>query len=697
MMNGEHKITDSHRARKAIVYLRQSSEGQVKHNKESQELQYGMVSHAHELGFHNVEIMDNDLGSSAAPGARKREDFELLLVAVALGTVGLILSLETSRLSRTDKDWCQLMELCQFFDTLIGDAENIYDISRLDDQLVLGFKATMSVIELNTIKKRMLSGQENKAKKGELYRLLPPGYVFDASRRPVKDPNARVQEAITSIFTKFQEICSIRQTFKWFRDHKIELPVNKSRAGYVQVVFQPPSHSFVKDVLQNAFYAGAYVYGRRTQAVVWKNGVLIKRQGRVLAPEEARVFLRDHHEGYIDWETYQENQRTIRQNNMHGESDSSVGLVRCGQGLLVGLLRCGRCGRKIYVRYWGKSGTSVRYLCSGNFNAGGSYCIGFGGRPVDKRFGEEIVSVISPLGIQASLEAIKRVGTEEDTQRKALQRQLEQLEYEAALAFDQYNEVDPRNRLVAAELERRWNEKLQEVEYVRSNLGDRSSNQITYTDGECQKLIAFGERFTNVWYSESCPIEMKKKIVRLIIKEIIVDEKPPGTLSFIIHWIGGVHTTLEIPKPSPLSGGGETAMEDLEIIQKMAVKYGDDMIARVLNRLGRCTGKGNIWNQHRVYSVRKKHGIKGQRRTNNDPKILSLQGAARYLGVSNTTVTRLVESGILPMKQVVPWAPWEILILDLDSERVQNIVDNLKKTGKLVIEGDTLKTQGTLF
>jgi len=696
-MKGNQKLTGEHLARKAIVYLRQSSPGQVKNNVESQELQYAMARQAKRLGFRDVEIVDVDLGSSAAVAAKRRKGFEGLLGSIALGEVGLVLSREVSRLLRTDKDYCQLVEVCQFFDTLIADADTIYDVTTMDDQLILGIKGTLSVVELKVLKMRLQEGKENKAKRGELYPLLPIGYVRDATDKVRKDPNKRIQEVVQLVFAKFRETWSIRQTFKWFRDNEVKLPVNKSRQGKMTVVFQIPRHSFVSYMLHNPFYAGAYAWGRSETEVFWRDGALKKRQSRPVLPEEARVFIRDHHEGYIDWATFEENQRMIGRNKIKGESDESVGAVRAGKGLLTGLLRCKRCGRKIYVRYWGKAGTSPRYLCSGSFNSdGGKYCIGFGGTKVDKRFGEEIARVLSPLGIRASLEATDRFGLEQDARCQATRRRVEQLSYETARAFEQYDEVDPRNRLVASELELRWNEKLEELEHGRKTLTELEQSRQQPTTEERDRLMKLGQNFGDVWNDPACPAELKKKIVRSLIEEVLVDEDPPGKLAFIIHWKGGSHTSFEMAKPYAY-GDRKTAMEDLDIIRKMGTRYGDNVIAAVLNKLGRRTGAGKPWSQHRVKTARRTYEIEGHRRTVDDPEILTLQGAVRYTETSDTTIMKLVNAGILPMNQVAPFAPWEIKRSDLDSAPISNILQQLKKTGKLVIEGDSSEFQVELF
>lgn len=695
MQGQNHKITLQHLSRKAVVYLRQSSLKQVKENQESQRLQYALAERARDLGWKDVLTLDGDLGSSASIGAKRRVDFDRLISLAAFGEVGIILSREVSRLSRTDKDWCQLLEVCQIFDTLIGDEEQIYDLSLVDDQLVLGIKGTMSVVELKVMKMRMLQGQEEKARRGELVKRLPVGYVCDGTGRIVKDPDERVREAIELVFRKFRELWTIRQTFKWFLDNEIELPVNKSIGGQMQVAWQLPTQSFISNVLHNPYYAGAYTYGRRVSETVFSDGQLVKRQGRIRHPEECRVFIRDHHEGYLDWETYEENQRMIEGNNTKRGSDESVSAVRSGQGLMTGLIRCGRCGRKLHVRYRSRSGTAARYFCAGEYLVGGNYCLSFGGGLVDRRFSEEMLGVISPLGIRASLDAIKELSQTDDERRAALKRQLEQLEYEAQRAFEQYDEVDPRNRLVATELESRWNAKLDEVEKVKKALSELDKERRRLSSEEEEEILLLGERFSEVWESEECPMELKKKIVRTIVEEVIVNQEDESqTLRFIIHWKGGAHTEFEMRRPAMVQ---KTPPEALDVIRRMSVRYGDDQIAGVLNRLGHRTGKGKRWSQARVADVRRKRSIGGQRRATPDPELVNLNEAARYCRVSDHTILRLVSSGVLKGEQVVPFGPWEIQRSDLDSEQVLSIIARLHQTGKLVLDGGATVNQKTLF
>jgi DNA invertase Pin-like site-specific DNA recombinase len=689
------KITPEHLARKAIVYLRQSSERQVRQNIESQRLQYEMAERIRGLGWQEIEIVNSDLGCSAAMASASREGFERVLSSVALGEVGIVASREVSRLSRTDKDWCRLVEVCQIFGTLIGDEQQVYDLNYLDDQLVLGIKGTLSVVELKVLRQRLQAGQESKARRGELFKRLPVGYVRDGIGKVVLHSDGRVSEAIRLVFTKFREVWSVRQTFQWFRDHDVELPANPIRG--TRLVWKIPSQSLVADILRNPFYAGAYVWGRRPMETLLIEGRLKKRQAANRRPEECRVFIADHHEGYIDWATYQENQRMTRGNAVTWETDESMTAIRAGQGLLVGLLRCSHCGRKLHVRYWGGKGTNARYLCKGDYDDGGQYCIGFGGAMVDRRLSEELLKVISPLGVEASLKAIEELTSGESAQRAALSSKLEQLEYEAKRAFEQYDVVDARNRLAAAELERRWNEKLEEIDTVRQQLGCLAEKRSSLSAAEEANILSMGECFSEVWHSDRCPPTLKKMIFRTVIEEIIGrSDAEKKTLHFTIHWKGGVHTELNMDRPRSAIETA-TPMEALEIIRRMAVRHGDDQIASVLNRLGYCTGKGNRWNQNRVATARKNHSIAGQKRALPDPEKVSLNEAARLCGVSHRSIERLVEAGLLDREQVAARAPWQIRRSDLDAEPVRSILDQLRKTGKLVLGGGRTENQPELF
>jgi len=694
--NPQIRINADHLARKAIVYLRQSTLSQVKHNTESQRLQYALAERATLLGFNRVEVIDKDLGVSAASGSRERPGFQQLLTSVAAGDVGIILSRELSRLSRTDKDWCHLVEICQFSNTLIGDEQTVYDPNQFDDQLVLGIKGTISAAELNVLRMRLLQGKEAKAKRGELFATVAPGYIRDGDAI-VKDPNRRVQDAIMLVFNQFQALGSIRQTYGWFMENRIELPVNKPTGGQFQLVWKLPAQTFIPSVLHNPIYAGAYVYGRRPTETVLEQGQLRKRQIAIRPHDQAKVFIQDHHEGYISWETYLRYQRMIDNNGTNFQPDEAILAVREGHGLLTGLLRCARCGHKLQVRYWGKQGTTPRYLCHGDYNSAGRYCIGFGGLTAEQRIADEVLTLISPEGVAASLRAVEQLECHHSDHHSALHRQLQQMEYEAQRAFLQYDQADPSNRLVVDTLEQRWNEKMEKVEQVKNTLDAAQVAPQTLTEPDKQSILALGKHFADTWHRSECPMLLKKKIIRCLIKEIIVDvDKEKQRLSFIIHWHGGSHTSLNIPRPLPANQAHKTAAKDLELIQKMALRYSDAEIAMVLSKLGRKTGKGNRWTQSSVRTIRTKHGIKPAPKRGDDG-ILNLAQAKHYCGASGSTIMRLINANILPAEQVAPFAPYEIKQSDLDKDPVLSILRTLTKTGKLALKGGVSANQSELF
>jgi DNA invertase Pin-like site-specific DNA recombinase len=302
-----NKIKESHLDRKAIIYIRQSTDRQVQRNKESQRLQYALQDKAKQWGWKDIEIIDSDLGSSAAVGASERLGFERITSLVAVGEAGIIFSREASRLSRTDKDWCRLLEVCNIFDTLISDGEQIYDCNCMDDQLILGIKGTISAVELKILHARLIAGMEEKAKRGEFKRQIPPGYIWDANEKVVKDPNKRIQDTIELIFKKFREMQSIRQTYLWFHSESIEVPVLKDKAGKKEIVWKLPEKGYLQAMLKNPFYAGVYVWGRETTKLEYIDGKIVKRKARMSDARESKVFIEDHHDGYIALEAFDAN------------------------------------------------------------------------------------------------------------------------------------------------------------------------------------------------------------------------------------------------------------------------------------------------------------------------------------------------------------------------------------------------------
>jgi DNA invertase Pin-like site-specific DNA recombinase len=453
------KITPAHLAKQALVSVRQSTPKQVLHHQESQRLQYALVERARALGGHQSEVIDDDLGHSASAGT-PRVGFKKLLATVVLGEVGIVLSTEVSRLSRPEKDWCHVLEICKVCAPFIGDAEHVYDVTRTDAQVLLGMTGTLSVREARGLQSRLFQGQEPKAKRGALYTLVAPGSVCVDGKSLVTDPHVRVQEAIALVFAKCRALWSVRQVWKWFHDEGSELPVNKSIHGKVQLAWPLPTSHAVKYILQNPGYAGAYVYGQRHTTLALGEDKSVRTKRVQQRYDHARVFLPAHHEPYSSWELFVHHHRMLAANAPRlAPQDEAATSVRQGHGLLSGLLRWGHCGRKLHGRYGGKSGTAARYVCRGDVSAGGQYWLGFGGASIEKQSSEQVLETISPLTLEASVHAAQSYEAAQHETPHALRWQMQQVEYEAARAFAQYDQADPQPRLVTSQLESRWNAK----------------------------------------------------------------------------------------------------------------------------------------------------------------------------------------------------------------------------------------------
>jgi DNA invertase Pin-like site-specific DNA recombinase len=449
------KIRPEHLARDAIVYVRQSTAFQVTQNLESQRRQYSLADRARQLGWSDVQVIDDDLGRSGAGGGRP--GFEKLLAAICEGRAGAVFSLEASRLARNGRDWHTLLEFCGLTGTLIIDEDGVYDAGSTNDRLLLGMKGTMSEMELSTFRQRSVEAMKQKARRGELFLTVAVGYVKSGGDRIEKIADRRVQDAITLVFRKFSELQTVRQVLVWCRQENILLPALPSSGG--RIIWRLPVYPTIHHMLTNPVYAGAYAFGRRTARVSIENGR--KRVVRSMQRDwrDWDILIRDHHEGYIDWTEFERNQKLIA-NNANGKGFMSRGAVRSGEALLPGLLRCARCGKKLRVRY----GQTFRYECVGAFNQLGEVrCLSFGGMRVDRILAREVMNRLQPLGIEAALAVAEARSHQRSDKRGQLDLALEQARYEATRAQRQYDAADPENRLVAGELERRWNDRLAAV------------------------------------------------------------------------------------------------------------------------------------------------------------------------------------------------------------------------------------------
>jgi DNA invertase Pin-like site-specific DNA recombinase len=439
------KITAEHLGRGGFVYIRQSTGDQLLHNPESRRRQYRLADRARQLGWSNVEVIDDDLGRSG--GGISRPGFERLLAAICEGQVGAVFAIEASRLARNGRDWHTLIEFCGLVGTVIVDEDGIYDPRHPNDRLLLGMKGTMSELELSLFRQRSHEALKQKARRGALFLRVAGGYVRAGRDRIEKDPDQRVQQALRLVFAKFAELQSVRQVHLWLRDEGIALPVAcHSAAEGHGTVWRLPLYNTVHNILTNPVYAGAYAFGRTMSKVSVEDGHKRVKRGLRRPQTEWDVLLKDRHEGYIAWSEFERNQRVIA-NNATGKGPSVRGAVRRGELLLAGLLRCGHCGRKMHVSYGGKAG---RYNCHGaRVNHGTGRCISFGGLRADHTVGTEVLRVLKPLGIDAAVEALETQTSETSIAQRQLDLALQQARFAAAHARRQYGNMTPSIPIIA--------------------------------------------------------------------------------------------------------------------------------------------------------------------------------------------------------------------------------------------------------
>lgn len=653
------KIGSSHLQRQAVVYLRQSTADQVQHNLESQRRQYALADRARALGWQEVAVIDDDLGRSG--GGVHRPGFERMLAMLCEGNIGAVFCIEASRLARNGRDWHTLLEFCRLVDALIIDEDGIYDARQTNDRLLLGMKGTLSEMELSTLRQRSYEALMQKARRGELYTSVAVGYVRTSDDRLEIDPDRRIRKALERVFVKFRELGSVRQVLLWFRQEHIELPAVAYGATGRAVIWKLPVYNVVHHILTNPIYAGAYVFGRTKTVTRIEQGRKRSLAGLRVPQEQWQVLIQDHHEAYIDWDEYQVNQRQITHNAaMKGRLVR--GPARGGGALLAGLLRCGHCGRKFHVAYSGVKGQCLRYACQGGMiNHGTGRCISFGGLKAERLVEQELLRRIEPLGIQAALEAIDRQLQSNDEQITHKELALEQARYEVARARRQYDAVDPDNRLVAAELEHRWNESLKRHHEIEQELQAlHASRPEPLSQDTRDALLQLGEDLPALWYDPASSQQLKKRIVRTLLHEIVV-RKEGEKMLLRLHWQGGDHTELDFLKNKTGQHRYATPDNVVLLVRELARVQPDQGIVAILNRLGVRTGRGHAWTEGRLRTFRTSHDIavyvEGERLARGE---LTLEETASRLNASRETVRRLIMSKVLPARQACKGAPWII-------------------------------------
>ena len=674
----DSRIKTHHRKRLAIVYARQSSPDQVRDNTESTRIQLGLRERAVEFGWHDALLVDDDLGVSAS-GYAERPGFQRMLALVATHKVGLIVCSDASRLSRNSPDWARLFELCGYFDTLIADISQVYDLSVANDRMVLGLRGVIAEMELATIRQRMKMGADAKAARGELKFIVPPGYTHDPDGIIVADPNRRVREAIAQMFDQFDRSTSIRQLAHWYRDTETVFPVRKVSKN-CPIRWQIPTPNTLRKLLLHPIYTGAYVYGRRQERIEYVDGRLVKRVGEPRKAEEAQVFIPDHHLAYISWERFMANLAKIAEAKPRWNMEQNRGAIRDGLALLTGLLRCRQCGRMIRVSY---KKHSAMYFCDADGPQGSRACLSFGSKAIDKRVADELFRVVRPVAVDAALAAHDRFCGEQEQALLQARLQLEAARYEAERAFEQYDLVDPKNRLVADTLEDRLNHRLAEQRAATQRLDAIKNEHKPLSEAQRHHLTDLASDFPRLWGNPSVEPALKKKLLRTVIREIVVAHEPDHQrIEVIIHWQGGTHTQLHVKKrATPI--GSKAAASLIKTVRTLAETLGDAEIARVLNMQKLRTPRDLPWTQDRACNFRRHHKIRLGEPRKKDHNILTGQQAAEYLGISRNGLLGLIRLGAVDKNQVTDFAPWRISKTQLDSDQIQSLVRFLKREGRL--------------
>ena len=693
------KIKEHHLSRKAILYVRQSSQHQVENNKESRRLQYAMAARLKDLGWPEVDIIDEDLGKSAS-GAVDRSGFERMVAEVCLGQVGAVAAREVSRFARNSHDWQQLIEVCRMVGTVLVDHEAVYDTRLGNDRLLLGLKGSLNEYELDILRMRSLEARRQKARRGDLVLTVPIGYIKTIDGRMVKDPDRRVGEALSLVYAKFFELGSVRQTLLWFLSQGLELPMRRHSAAGWETGWRRATYSMVMSILKRPVYAGVYAYGKTDVEIEFRDGVPRKRI-RNKPVEEWISCIYDHHESYIDRDQFDQIQQMIAQNSRHG-IESGAGAARTGPALLTGILRCRHCGRKLTVVYTGRDHHSLRYsCCRGALDSGEPRCINFGGALVDEAVAREVLRVVSPGGVEAARKASEEEACGHDDVVSSLSLAAEESRYATDRAWRQYDAIDPENRLVAAELERRWNVELEKLEGLELRIAEEVALRERDQPSTCSSFEDLASDLSGIWNDSETDVRLKKRIVRALIEEIVVAvDAPAGVIKLTIHWKGGVHTEIEVKRRRRGHSGLHTPTDVVDAVEVLARICTDDTIASVLSRNGLLTGHGNRWTRERVRSLRAKRKMAGYSEERRDAEgWMNLTQAAAYVDLAPVSLRRVVERGGVPAMHPMPEGPWVFQREDLDdpgARRAFRQVQNRRQGGGVQDPGQLSLFESTL-
>ena len=665
------RIQEQHLIRSAYVYIRQSSFAQIENHQESTRRQHDLVDWALSCGWsrEKIIVVDEDQGHTATL-AGSRGGFDHLISAVAKGEAGVILALEASRLARNSPDWAQLLYIARFTNTLIVDETGVYDPASSTDRMVLGIRGQISEIEIDTSIHRMIEARWNKAKRGEMFFIPPAGYDVDDLSQLVLTSDEQVANAIRMVFAKYEELGTVRQVFVWWRDEKLQFPVRRLALRSHPVVWLEPRYRMFYETLRNPIYAGAYAYGKYQRV----REIDPNRPTKVILRKVRRadwpVLIKDHHEGYITFPRYMQNLDRMRDSRATIKTeDAGAGAVREGAALLQGLVRCGACGRPMNVNSSGgrKKGLlkSIQYVCKGPERLGASCQLVFGQR-VDNAVVTAFLEATQPAALMAVAHAQEQATETAEQFVHAWQLRIEKAQYEAQRAERQFQAVEPENRIVARELERRWNMRLAELEEAREKARVAQERYAPVTDDEKARIQTLGQDVKAIWDAATTTNRDRKRLLRCLLEEVQLRTEPEHYLVKLV-WKGSAVTDLEVKRNARGFNNRATPEDTVELVRKLAKELSDEQIARVLNRQGRRGTHGAPFTRPSVSSIRRNNGIpRCVTEVVTDPRHgpFTAQQVASELGVTPCTVYEWIRDGVLPAKQATVGAPWRVVLSD---------------------------------
>jgi len=663
-MTHHPKIADRHLSKQACIYIRQSTLAQVRFNQESTDRQYNLVNKALSLGWNQarIRILDRDLGQSGA-AANGRIDFKTLVSDVAMGQIGAIFSLEASRLARSNQDWHRLLELCAITDTLVIDEDGVYCPGEFNDGLVLGMKGTFAQAELHIIHARLHGGKLNKASRGELRFSLPVGFVYDDDRI-VLDPDKEVQGAVRAVFELFAREGTAYGVVRRFSELGLHFPRRSYGGAWNgKLIWGRLTHGRTRGILVNPTYAGVYVFGRYQSAKqVGPSGEIITLS-RAMPEDSWRVTIRDHHEGYIDWDQFVANRQRLAANRTNGEV--LPGPAREGLCLLQGITLCGHCGRRLGVHYTGNDGIYPVYQCLWRHREALTTraCMTVPATPLDQAISERLVNAVTPVTIDLALAALADL---EDRDREIggqWRMRIERARYEAELAERRYESVDPSNRLIAATLEQRWNDAMQRLHDLEAELAAFEHQTMRVVTAEQKRqILQLAENFPRLWTASTTTHRDRKRILRLLVRDITVSKGPePKTVRLQIRWQGGAAETLELQLPPNRAEAVRYSEEFVSRIRELATNHHDAEIVQLLRAEGYQSPTGKPFTQSMIKWIRYKHRILAPHPPVNT---LSVGQLCERYGVSHWVVHYWIERGLITANQRKPNTPYAIKIDD---------------------------------